>query len=717
MRALAGPSAALLALVACLGLTRLTVDGAAPWTLPPDAPLAQANARLNVATGGDDLLAVAVVDRRGGAHGLLDADGVAALERVQAMLSEAPGLHRVRSVLNAPLVDTRDGTITASTPFSPPPSDPATWQVARARLLTDPFAGQLISSDGRVASAVGWIDRGSRESAMVSAMNRELRRGQVPPDQAPQLRKLVSQARLAVALGEAEGPPDVAVARALEGSAVALERGWVASAEAQVADPAGVATAAVRAALTDLELPEGIHAELTGPRATEDALAAETPRAVRAALLAILAAAGLAGARRRRRPAEGLAAVVAGLLAFGGSLGLCGWMGVGLHPWLALLALLVASWTASLVVAGRGPALRSAPAVAAPAGLALVLGGGPGVAAVGLGSFALGLTLAAGFASPTDEPDPAPARWPVLPLLLVLAGLLATLVGRPLGLDPARMLAAGHAVGAATAVLGQELGTAPAAFLLYEGGSPRAIARPASLRALDSLQQAIEADAAVVKSASWADLIAQLHRAVAGPEGGRLPESEALVEQYLLLFGRPQETRALASAELDMAPILLRLSADGGTQLARLADRFPADDDAVTLVGQAVAMAVCARDRARLGGLGLLLGFILLCGGLGWGRRDRWSALALAGTAGAVAIAVAAWALGSIGLPAILAGGVAAGGSAATLLGVRGRVAAVPLLGLVVLIASPVALFSSFALGACSGLAASLGLSSLRRGP
>ncbi len=706
-------AAALLALLASAGMGRLTLDGDAPWTLPPDDPLVAANARLNAETGGDDLLAAVVVDRRGGAFGLLDDEGVAALDAVRRAVADTPGLVRARSLLTAPLVDSRDGTLTASTPLAPPPSDPEGWAVARRMVHADPFVKQLLSGDGRVASTVGWIDRGSRDAILVRTVDRALRTGSLRPEAAAEARELVSAARLAVALGDAQGPPDAAVARALGASPRVAELGLLEAAEAQAADPAGVALQGLQARLDALELPAGVRVSVAGPRASEDALERETPRAVRLALLAVLATAGLAGARIRRRPAEGLAAVVGGALAFGGVLGLCGWLGLGLHPWLAILALLVAAWTASLVVAGRGQEWRLAPAVAAPAGLVLTFGGGPGVAAAGAGGLALGLALAAAFAGPAEPRPPRRGGWPWLVALLVATVALSGVVSRPLGLDPARMLSPRHPVGAATEALARGTGTAPGAFVLYEGGASRAVARPSSLSAIAALQQALLADEAVAGTASWVDLVAGLHRAVAGPDAGPLPTDPALVEQYLLLFGRPAETRALASADLDLAVVLLRLAPGGGARLAALSDRFPAGDDAATLVGQSVAMARAGRDRSVRAAWGLLAGLAILVGSLA--RRSAGLAV-VAASCGAVALAVAAVAGGSVGVPALLAGGVVAGGSVATLSGASGRVAGAPILALAALAASPVTMFSIVALGVGAGLGAAVVVGILRPG-
>ena len=131
MRRALRPAAALVGLLACAGLTRLTLDGAAPWRLDPEHPVSLASARLNATTGGDDLIAVVLVDSRGGRAGLLDRDGVAALDAVRLALEGAAGLERVRSVLTAPIVSTDGGAVTAITPLHPPPQDDAGWAVAR----------------------------------------------------------------------------------------------------------------------------------------------------------------------------------------------------------------------------------------------------------------------------------------------------------------------------------------------------------------------------------------------------------------------------------------------------------------------------------------------------------------------------------------------------------------------------------------------------------
>lgn len=696
----------IVALLLCAGLPRLTLDGAAPFRLPDDDPLVAANAKLVKETGGDDLVAAVISDSRGGPHGLLDADGVAALESVRAALGSNPALRGVRSVTTAPILGEREGAMSASTPFLPAPTDPDGWSAARSALLGDPFVPQLISDDRRVAVVVGWVDRRPADAALVGAVSAALRGGGLPPEVAIELRRVLSEARLAVALGDEEGPPDAVAARRLAEHPAVRERGWVAAAEDQAADPAGVAWADAVARLAAVDLPQGITAAVAGPRASEEALSLQAPIAVRFGLLAVLAAAGLAGGRVRRRPSEGLVAVVAGVLAFGGSLGASGWLGQGLHPWLPILALVTAAWTSSLVVAGRAEVGASALWVAAPAGLVLAAGGGPGVAGAAAVSLGLGLLLAWGLA-PRRAPRSAPAPAVSVPVATALALLLLALAaGQPQGVDPSRLLAPRHPVGAATHALAEALGTAPGAFLVYDGGAARAITHPRALQHLVSLQRALRNDAAVRSTASWADLIAQLHRAVAGPDAERLPEHADAVEQYLLLFARPDETRALASLDLSLAVVLLRLAPGGGAHLARLSDEFGAGDDAVTLAGQSVEMARASRTRARMAFVALGLGLLLL--GLGAALRRDASAFAGALACAAVAGAVTTLSLGSLSFASALAAGIVAGGSAATLRGGPGRVAAVPLLALGVLAGSTVTLYSALGLGVSAGLALSL---------
>jgi hypothetical protein len=715
MRAPAAVGAALLGLLACAGLPRLTLDGDAPWRLADGDPLLAVNERLNTLTGGDDIVAVVVRDLSLRPDGLLYNEGVEAIEAVRIAVSGTPGLARVNAITTAPLLDQSGGTLSAATPLRPPPTTEAGWAAARAQIAADPFAKQLVGEWPGVTSVVGWVVRGGLDTALVGRATSALQSGELAPEEALALRRLMSEARLAVALGDAEGPPDAAAARALRGSPLVGAKGWVQEAEVRALNPASAALADVEAALAGLELPTSVSVQAVGPAATEAALESETPVAIRHGLLAVLAAAGLAGWTRRRRRSDGLVAVVGGALAFGGTFGLCGWLGVGLHPWIAVLALLTAAWTSSLIVAGRSGALRGAPAVAAPAGLALAFGGGPGVGLAAACALGLGLTLAGGLSRDTAQGD-APPR-PKVPLAVfgVLAAVaLWSLVGRPLGADPARMLDGRHPVGAATQALSQATGTAPSAFLVFDEAAPGSVAAPAVLRDIAHSQQLLVADDAVAGSASWADLIAGLHGAMTGGPKGQLPDDAALVEQYLLLFGRPQDTRSLAAPDGSLATALVRLAPGGGRHLARLSGGFPAGGDGGVLAGQGVSMARAARSRARASLWGFGLGALLLALGLGVGRPGAGRPLLVAAACAVVAAAIAAAVFGSIGLPVVLAAAIGLSGSAVTLSGDGGRVAAVPLLALGVLALSPVTLLSGMSLGACAGVALALAASSRR---
>jgi len=71
------------------------------------------------------------------------------------------------------------------------------------------------------------------------------------------------------------------------------------------------------------------------------------------------------------------------------------------------------------------------------------------------------------------------------------------------------------------------------------------------------------------------------------------------VDQYLLAFGRPEDTRMLVAPSLDLGVALVRMEAGQGARLAELADRFPGDGDGVVLAGSAVELALATRNGAR----------------------------------------------------------------------------------------------------------------------
>ncbi len=705
--------AAALALLACGGLMRLEEDGTAPFRLPAEDPLNSLNARLVDQTGGDDLVAIVLVDERTGQYGLLDEAGVALVEQARVALSSARGLERVRAVTTAPILSGADGLITASTPLAPAPSDAPAWAAARSAVLGDSFVhGQLLSADGRLAVVPGWIWRGDADEALVRTAMQALAVPETRSSPAGAvLQKAVADARLAVVLKQEPGPPDAAVARALRSSTTPLALRWVQDAARLAANPEAAAVAGARAALADLDAPAGIRLGLAGPSISEDVVARTFPLELRA-LLALMLALAAAAAFRSRGAGGALSSALGGSLAFAGTLGICGWLGAPLQPWVAVVALLASGWVAVLPTGGggtRGLVLGSLAAL--PALAVLGTGGGEGATEAVVGAAIVTGILTWGLGGPAETPAPRPIAGHARGLMLFVALLaLFPLRDSEIGLDPARILGPRNPVGQTTADLATRLGTAPAAFVVASG-EPGDLAQPAWLGALTQVGRSLQADEAVADTRSWSDFVARLHGAVSGGED-ELPDSHALVEQYLLMFGRPNETRPLVSADRSLGAGFVRLEPGGGAALGRLAETHPAGPGAVGLAGRSVAMGRAARDRARAGAKGLGLSMVLLLAGLAWLRRSAVvlddAALCLA--AAAVGLLGGALALGSISVPALTASGIGAGLAAALRIGgPDARIAVLTLgLGLAAAAAASVGLLAAVGLGVGAALGTAL---------
>ncbi len=685
---LALAAAVVLAAVAASGLPRLTVDGTRAFALPEGHPLPELNDRVDAATGGDDLFAVVVVDASGDAHGLLDADGVALIERIRAGMEELPAFDGVRAVTSAALLADVDGAVSAIRPLQPPPAHEAGWTAARQAVLADPFARDLlISADGRTALVAGWLFRGTPEQALVRRATLALRDAEFrATDAGAAVQEAINGARLAVALGEAPGPADAEIGRrltALAGQGPAAEEvgAWR---EEAAGEPVARALAAVGPLLDGLEPPPGHRVGLAGVAAVEAALTRIVPAGIRLGLLGLVVVAGLVGWRGRGAWSDAALAAVAPAFAFGVALGLFGLFGVPLHPLSALVALLGAAWAAGLAAArshGRpvapGGALVCAALVAVPAGIGLSEASAQAAPALVLGVATLvGLLAPVGDGAKTGREESSAPHWWItqLALLLAVAGLAGSW-GLVAGVDAARLLAPSHPAGRATVDLAESLGAAPPAFAVYlDDDRPRALAEPVALSGLRLVQDSLEVDEAVVGSRSWADFVAALHAEVSGASGGTLPEERALVDQYLLMFGDEQQTRTLASADLSLGLAWLKLGPGGGAHLGRLAERWPADGRPVALAGDGVQVSLAGRIAALrmllLGGCGLLVGLALVvvaAFGRGLGARRAvtdglavlaggLAALAVGGQLlGAAAPAVCVAALGALALAVLSA--------------------------------------------------------------
>jgi hypothetical protein len=548
------------------------------------------------------------------------------------------------------------------------------------------------------------------------------------------VRAALDGGRLAVALGEAPGPPDVEAARRLrfllsgEGTLPTRVKRWGETSSAVGADPRGAARWAVEAVARELAVPDGVSARATG----RDLIAAAAGEAWtrgtrRGGLVFVLLGALLAGWRRRSARAAGLAALSGGL-AMAAAAGSLSWFELPLHaatapaiPLAAAICALAASaggaWR-RIVLAGTVMGLPAAALLGLP-GAAGELG-----AAAGLATIAGGLSSAGAAPSLASEPesqvlDHEEVSWRI-PRWLVpgIAGAaavasLAILVARPLGFDAGRVLAPRCPAAVAAVSLATGLGTAPPSWLVLGPSAPGTLAQPAALRALRAAQSAIEKEAPVAGSRSWADFVAALHGAVASAAPGDLPESRELVDQYLLMFGRPEATRPLVTDDLGTGVAVLKLRPGGAAALGRLSASFPPGAGSVALLGDSVRASVATRRAVEGSAPRVVLTLLALSAALA--LRRGGSALLVAPAAALLATATGAACAGAITLDAVLSGCVA-GGAACSALMLPRAVAPLTLgaLGLAGMAWLPAEALPLRDLG--SGVAAGCGLAALLHG-
>ena len=651
--------------VSIVGVPRLQVDGLRAFALPEGHPLIELNEALDARTGGDDVLVAAVIAEPGVT--IFAPGPLGAVEDVREAMLQVPTLSGVRDLRQAPVLAERDGALTAVTPFDPLPADSAGIAAAADVVLADPFVrDQLVARSGRVAVVVGWIERGGEDvllGRMATIALRDPDLGET--DVGREIRDEINAARMAIALGEAEGAPQAEVARRLReladrgGPAGDVVKAMVEASQVAAADPGAVALADLKEALGQVD-GGGARIELAGPQVTTEALADATGGGVKAALIGLILAAGLAVGWRRRSATPAIAAACAPGFAMAVGLGFCGLLDAPMHLPTALAGLSGALWAGAIVAAsavGPVPLVRLS-LVAVVAGAAWGYGLGDAGAALAPVACLLSGTAAAWILVPTitpyseeEVPVSHPSRWtPYVAAAVGVAGVFV-LVGRPVGLDVGGLLRDNAPAGETGRLLAEELGTAPAAWLaLRVDEPPRAMARPGSLRALRTGQEALSSESAVAGTVSWADFVSRLHSQVSGAAPGELPPDPSLVDQYLLAFGKPKQTRVLVAEDLSLGVVMIRLTPGGAAQLGRMAEEnWPAGDQPLALAGDAVAMALSARLSAReMLGAALVALFLLV-------------ALLAPGRASSKALA-------ADGL-VVLAGGLVAMGASASLLG------------------------------------------------
>jgi len=611
-----------LSAIAASGLGALEQDGPAAFALADDHPVSVATELLESKTAGEDLLVVVVEKKPVGSHGLIDPEGVAVLESVTAVLESMPEFDVVRSVVNASIVTEVDGAMTAATPLRPPPESIASWSEARSVVLSDPFTqGQLVGPEGQVAAAIAWRWRGGADAGLVRRLNFALKDESFRESAAgTQLQEIVNEVRMAIAFGDLPGPDDVEIAKrlsTLEEPGAEIEELLSQWRLEHGADDDDV-IAALRVRLSELESAAsdaGIRLGLAGKPVTEAALTRHFPPSVARALGALALLALLVGFSLRRRPLTALAAGAVAPVVLGVCFGLYGATGVPLHPLTACLAFLAAWWALTWGV-GRTEGAEGHPLglllwvlpLCAGASAALTLEGG--AVAGCIAELVAVLAVVALFPRP---PSPAPTVSEASPVPgLVVSGLVlmlavVVLAPRGVGVDPSRLLASSSEAGWPAQRLAETMGTVPAAYLVAESADSgdRPFAAPRRIAALRETEEVLRANEVIAGSLGWSDFVASLHRAVSKDETTDLPQSGDAVEQYLLLFARPEETTALVSTELDVTSTILR-SVDGmGAKLASL--DVPPEREGVrfSLAGAALAMMVSARDQVRRAGWAL----------------------------------------------------------------------------------------------------------------
>jgi hypothetical protein len=658
-----------LAAVAAVGLGRLAPDPGAVFSLPEEHPVARATRLLNEVTAGDDVVVVVVHQTGDAVTGVLRSEGLEVLEAAHSAMESLPQFVAVRSVLNAPILTQTEGAMTAVTPLRPPPDSIDGWSEARGLLLGDRFVlASLLSADARTAALVGWLWSGTPDQWLARRASFALKEEAFRKSSSgPTVQALINEARMAVALGDEEGPADGVIARRLrnlaaEEPAIAeLVADWglglglrsAASASAQLqpllealVEPSG-ATGLRLAQVGEAEVEQQIEA-LYGPSLARGL-----------ALLALLA--GLVNFALRRSIGSASLAAAAAPVALVVLLGLFGFLGVGLHP-VSLACAFLAGWWALVFGTARGEGAGDDPLGMAlwilPLGAGTIsvigygAGGGPAAAATVL----VAVLVAVACFTPRQQADQPPNLPSSSSLGLVSVGLLvggAFLWTSGVGLDPSRMLAQSEDAGWAAATLAEDLGTVPAAFLVHDfrDGVERGLTEPEVLRSLFLAQQQVVDESAGASGSTlrsvigWVDYVLALAAAMGDTEP--LSGQRATIEQYLLMFHRPADTFALASSDLKVAVSILSLEQGAGPRLAQIAGGLSGPAPEPQLAGSALEMMVASRGAVQRGVTGLLALLVLFFGLGGTGDKTFRPRLAQAvvvvasmafGLSGAVAV-------------------------------------------------------------------------------
>ncbi len=127
--------------------------------------------------------------------------------------------------------------------------------------------------------------------------------------------------------------------------------------------------------------------------------------------------------------------------------------------------------------------------------------------------------------------------------------------------------------------LNRQLGGTNSLYLMVEGAGPDAIKSPEVLRAIESTQRFAERQRHVGKTVSLVDYLKRMNMAMHGDAPGfnRLPDSEELVSQYLLLYsmsGEPGDFDAYVDYQYKAAKITILLKTGSNAYIKSLVDQL-----------------------------------------------------------------------------------------------------------------------------------------------
>ncbi len=130
-------------------------------------------------------------------------------------------------------------------------------------------------------------------------------------------------------------------------------------------------------------------------------------------------------------------------------------------------------------------------------------------------------------------------------------------------------------------VLNQNLGGTNTLYLLIEGKTDDAIKNPKTLQAIDDLQRFLETQPKVGKTISIVDFIKRMNQAMHGdnPNFFKIPESQQLVSQYLLLYsmsGEPGDFDSYVDYGYRMAKLTAFVKTDSTAYIEQLIQKVNA---------------------------------------------------------------------------------------------------------------------------------------------